>query len=255
QIAYFGVSGYGRVLVPINYRLNADEIGYIVEHSGTTVLLIDPDSDETLMNVTAKHRIVLDGEADAALFAEAPDGAEPAAWDADEEATASINYTSGTTARPKGVQLTHRNCWLNATTFGWHTGVTDRDVFGPALPFSHGKGGGRPSGAPAMGVPQVIQRRIDGEEILRRVDAHGVTLMCGAPAVVAAILNAATDRRERDEIIPGGGTTRIVVAGAPPPPQTPERGEAGPGRGVNQIYGRAPTPPLRRLNPRAPDAG
>ena len=47
----------------------------------------------------------------------------PAAWAGDEDATATINYTSGTTARPKGVQLTHRNIWLNATTFGWHMGV------------------------------------------------------------------------------------------------------------------------------------
>ena len=106
--------------------------------------------------MTAKHRIVLDGEADAALFAEAPDGAEPAAWDADEDATASINYTSGTTARPKGVQLTHRNCWLNATTFGWHTGVTDRDVFLHTLPMFHCNGWGMPYAVTAMGVPQVI---------------------------------------------------------------------------------------------------
>ncbi len=120
-IAFFGVSGYGRVLVPVNYRLNADEISYIVEHSGASVLLVDPESDEALRDVTAKHRIVLDGVDDAELFAAAPDGAEPAGWEPDEDATASINYTSGTTARPKGVQLTHRNCWLNAATFGWHT--------------------------------------------------------------------------------------------------------------------------------------
>jgi acyl-CoA synthetase (AMP-forming)/AMP-acid ligase II len=250
QIAYFGVSGYGRVLVPINYRLNADEIGYIVEHSGTTVLLVDPESDEALKSVTAKHRIVLDGEADAALFAEAPDGAEPAAWDADEDATASINYTSGTTARPKGVQLTHRNCWLNATTFGWHTGVTDRDVFLHTLPMFHCNGWGMPYAVTAMGVPQVIQRRIDGEEILRRVEAHRVTLMCGAPAVVAAILNAATDRRERDEIIPGGGVTRIVVAGAPPPSKTIERVEAELGWEFIQIYGLTETAPLLTINRR-----
>src|SRR5260221_4942339 len=118
QIAFFGVSGYGRVLVPINYRLNADEIGYIVEHSGASVLLVDPESDKALQEVTPKHRIVLDGEDDAGLFAEAPDGAEPAPWAPDEDATASINYTSGTTARPKGVELTHRNCWLNAAVFG-----------------------------------------------------------------------------------------------------------------------------------------
>ena len=60
QIAYFGVSGYGRVLVPVNFRLNAEEIRYIVEHSGATVLLVDPESDQALRDVTAKHRIVLD---------------------------------------------------------------------------------------------------------------------------------------------------------------------------------------------------
>ncbi len=253
QIAYFGVSGYGRVLVPINYRLNADEISYIVEHSGSSVLLVDPESDETLKNVTAKRRIVLDGEADAALFAEAPDGAEPAAWEPDEDANASINYTSGTTARPKGVQLTHRNCWLNAATFGWHTSVTDRDVFLHTLPMFHCNGWGMPYAVTAMGVPQVIQRRVDGEEILRRVDAYGVTLMCGAPAVVAAILNAASGRRDRGEIIPGGGTTRIVVAGAPPPSRTIERVEAELGWEFIQIYGLTETAPLLTINRRPPE--
>src|SRR5262249_37020602 len=61
QIAYFGVSAYGRILVPVNYRLNAEEIGYIIDHSGASVLLVDPESDRALRGVTAKHRIVLDG--------------------------------------------------------------------------------------------------------------------------------------------------------------------------------------------------
>jgi fatty-acyl-CoA synthase len=250
QISYFGVSGYGRVLVPINYRLNADEIGYIVEHSGTTVLLVDPESDGALKEVTARHRIVLDGENDAALFAEAPDGAEPAAWEPDEDATASINYTSGTTARPKGVQLTHRNCWLNATVFGWHTAVTDRDVFMHTLPMFHCNGWGMPYAVTGMGVPQVVVRRIDGEEILRRIDSRGVTLLCGAPAVVAAILNAASDRRERGVAIPGGGRVRIVVAGAPPPSKTIERVEAELGWEFIQIYGLTETAPLLTINRR-----
>src|SRR5262245_37963319 len=75
-ILFFGVSGYGRVLVPINYRLNADEVRYIVGHSGASVLLVDPESDEALADVKARRRIVLDGVADAELFAEAPDDAE-----------------------------------------------------------------------------------------------------------------------------------------------------------------------------------
>ena len=250
QIAFFGVSGYGRVLVPVNYRLNADEIGYIMDHSGASVLLVDPESDQALASLTAKHRIVLDGEADAELFGPAPDGAEPAAWEADEDATASINYTSGTTARPKGVQLTHRNCWLNAVTFGWHTSLTDRDVFLHTLPMFHCNGWGMPYAVTAMGVPQHVVRKIDGEEILRRIDAAGVTLMCGAPAVVAAILNAAAARRERGEQVPGDGTVRIVVAGAPPPSKTIERIEAELGWEFIQIYGLTETAPLLTINRR-----
>ena len=71
-ISFFGVSGFGRVLVPVNFRLNADEVGYIVEHSGASVLLVDPELDEALATVPAKVRLVLDGEQDAELFAPSP---------------------------------------------------------------------------------------------------------------------------------------------------------------------------------------
>src|SRR6185312_1022087 len=182
--SFFGVSGYGRVLVPVNFRLNADEVAYIVEHSGARVLLVDPELDEALAGVTAKERIVLDGKQEAELFAEAPAGSPPVAWEPDEEATCSINYTSGTTARPKGVQLTHRNCWLNATMFGWHTGVSDRDVLLHTLPMFHCNGWGMPYAVTAMGGRHVVLRKVDGEVILSRIESEGVTLMCGAPAVV-----------------------------------------------------------------------
>ena len=74
-ISYFGVSAYGRILVPVNYRLNADEIGYIIDHSGSSVLLVDPESEDSLRGISAKHKIVLDGAADAELFAAAADDA------------------------------------------------------------------------------------------------------------------------------------------------------------------------------------
>jgi fatty-acyl-CoA synthase len=250
-VSLFGVSAFGRILVPVNYRLNADEIGYIVEHSGSTVLLVDPESEDSLRGISAKHKIVFDGEADAELFAPAAEGAQPAAWAADEDFTASINYTSGTTARPKGVQITHRNCWLNAATFGWHTTVSDRDVYLHTLPMFHCNGWGMPYAVTGMGVPQVVIRKIDGEEILRRIGEHGVTLMCGAPAVVAAILTAAADRRAAGQEVPGAGTVRIVVAGAPPPSKTIERVEAELGWEFIQIYGLTETAPLLTVN-RAP---
>jgi fatty-acyl-CoA synthase len=249
-ISFYGISGFGRVLVPVNYRLNADEVGYIVEHSGASVLLVDPESDETLRDVKARHRIVLDGVDDERLFAEAPDDAEPSVWAPDEDATASINYTSGTTARPKGVQLTHRNCWLNAAVFGWQATVTDRDVYLHTLPMFHCNGWGMPYAVTAMGVPQVVVRKIDGEELLRRIGQHGVTLMCGAPAVVAAILDAAAARRAAGEVVPGRDRVRIVVAGAPPPSKTIERVESELGWEFIQIYGLTETAPLLTMNRR-----
>ena len=250
-ISFYGVSAYGRVLVPINFRLLADEVQYIVDHSGASVLLVDPELDEALTSVTAKERIVLDGRADRALFAEAAPDRYPRHWVADEDSPASINYTSGTTARPKGVQLTHRNCWLNAATFGWHVTVTDRDVYLHALPMFHCNGWGMPYAVTAMGCKQVALRKVVGEEILRRVGEHDVTLMCGAPAVIAAILDAAEARHHRGEPVPGQGRTRVVVAGAPPPSRTIRRIETELSWEFIQIYGLTETSPLLTVN-RAP---
>jgi len=249
--AFFGVSGYGRILVPINFRLGADEIAYIVEHSGASVLLFDPDLADEVDSIKVSHRFCLNGVDDEALFAPAPAGAAPLPWEPDEDATCSVNYTSGTTARPKGVQLTHRNCWLNAATFGWHTGVSDRDVLLHTLPMFHCNGWGMPYAVTGMGGTHIALRKVDGEEILSRVERHGVTLLCGAPAVVAAILGAAEARAEEGREVPGRGTVRMVVAGAPPPSKTIERVEAELGWEFIQIYGLTETAPLLTIN-RAP---
>ena len=119
--SFFGVCGSGRVLVPINFRLRPDEIAYIVSHSGARVLYVDPELVHSLEGVDVEHTFVL-GQ-DGSMYAEP--GVEPRPWEPDENATATINYTSGTTARPKGVQLTHRNLWTNAVTFGLHAGVPE----------------------------------------------------------------------------------------------------------------------------------
>jgi fatty-acyl-CoA synthase len=238
--ALFGVSGSGRVLVPINFRLVAEEVKYIVEHSGARVLLIDPELDEALAGVHCEHRIVIGSEADAPM-----DHAEPKAWTYDEDATATINYTSGTTARPKGVQLTHRNIWLNATTFGWHLGISDRDVYLHTLPQFHCNGWGVLYAVTGMGARHVMIRKIDGAEILRRIDQHGVTLLCAAPAVANAILDAAA---VWDGPIPGSGRVRMVLAGAPPPTRTIERIETELGWEFIQIYGLTETTPLLTMN-------
>lgn len=245
-VSLFGVSAFGRVLVPVNFRLNRDEIRYILEHSGATVALVDPELDEPLRGIEIRHRLVLGPGTDDDLFRRV--SAEPKLAVTDEASAVSINYTSGTTARPKGVQLSHRSCWLNAVTFGWHTGVTDRDVYLHTLPSFHCNGWGMPYALTGMGARQVIIRKIDGAEILRRVKAQGVTLLCAAPAVMAAVLDAAAVWRERGEPIPGRGTVRVVVAGAPPPSKTIERIETELGWEFIQIYGLTETSPLLTVN-------
>ncbi|MEA3056294.1 MAG: hypothetical protein QOD30_1726, partial [Actinomycetota bacterium] len=245
--SFFGVCGFGRVLVPINFRLHPDEIRYIVDHSGASVLLVDPELADAVADVDVKKKLVLGAATDGELYRE---GVEPESWDPDEDATATINYTSGTTARPKGVQITHRNIWTNAVTFGWHAGVSERDVYLHTLPMFHANGWGMPFATTGMGVPQVVLRKVDGADILRRVGQHGVTLLCGAPAVVAMVLDAAA---EWNGAIPGAGTTRIVVAGAPPPTRTIERVETELGWEFIQIYGLTETSPLLTMNRSRPE--
>src|SRR4051794_38977579 len=243
----YGVPSSGRVLVPINFRLQPEEVRYIVEHSGAQVLVVDPELEPLLAGVGAKHRFVVGEEYESGLprF-----DAEPAPWaEPDEEATATVNYTSGTTARPKGVQMTHRNLWVNAVTFGMHMQVSDRDVYLHTLPLFHCNGWGMPYALAGLGARQVVIRKIDGAEILRRVERHGVTLMCGAPAVWNAVLDAAA---HWDGEIPGRDRVRIVVAGAPPPSRTIARIESELGWEFNQIYGLTETAPLVTVNrPRA----
>jgi acyl-CoA synthetase (AMP-forming)/AMP-acid ligase II len=240
-VAYFGVAGSGRVLVPVNFRLRPDEINYIIAHSGARMVLIDPELDAALANVHAEYRMIL-GD-DERIYA--GKGAIPKPWIPDENATASINYTSGTTARPKGVQLTHRNIWIDAMTLGLHAGVSDRDVYLHTLPMFHVNGWGMPFTATGLGVTQVILRKVDGAEILRRVEKHGVTILSAAPAVVASLLEAA---QTWDGEIPGRDRVRIIVAGAPPPTRTVVRVEEELGWEFIQLYGLTETSPLLTFN-------
>ena len=242
--SFWGVSGNGRVFVPINFRLSTSEVAYIIEHCGADALLVDPELADEVASIECRRKFVLGPESDDALF---HSGAAPQPWTPNEDETAVINYTSGTTARPKGVQQTHRSLWLNAAVFGWQATVSDRDNYLHTLPMFHCNGWGMPYALVCMGAKQVVLRNVDGAEILRRVEEYGITIMCGAPAVVAAILDAAAEWRGP---IPGEGRTRIVVAGAPPPTRTIERVETELGWEFIQIYGLTETAPLLTMNRR-----
>ena len=144
--------------------------------------------------------------------------------------------------------MTHRNLWLNAVTFGWHMGVTDRDVYLHTLPTFHCNGWGLPFAVAGMGARQVVIRKIDGEDILERVEREGITFLAGAPAVVAAVLDAA-DRAyrarrpgpgSRDGPDGGGGRAAAVAD------HRARRAELG--WEFMQIYGLTETSPLLTVN-------
>ncbi|MHC5704793.1 AMP-binding protein [Streptomyces tirandamycinicus] len=246
----FAVPMSGRICVPVNFRLKAEEIEYVARQSGASVLLVDPEVRETVRHIKTDHRFVLGEQTESELMRF---GVEPRPWaNPDEDATATINYTSGTTARPKGVRLTHRNIWVNGLTFGLHTRAWERDVYLHTLPMFHCNGWGMPFVMAGLGVKQVVLRKVDGAEILRRVDEHGVTLMCGAPAVWNAVLDAATGWQGE---IPGRDRVRIVCAGAPPPSRMIQRVEEELGWEFTQIYGLTETSPVLTFNrARAEDA-
>jgi fatty-acyl-CoA synthase len=124
-------------------------------------------------------------------------------------------------------------------------------VYLHTLPTFHCNGWGMPYAVTAMGARHVIVRKIDGEEILRRIDAEGVTIFNCAPAVIAAVLDAAAARRARGDAVPGSQRVRVVAAGAPPPSKTIERVERELGWEFIQIYGLTETAPLLTIN-RAP---
>ncbi|MFJ9084051.1 AMP-binding protein [Streptomyces sp. NPDC102384] len=239
----FAVPMSGRICVPVNFRLKAEEIEYVVRQSGASVLLYDPEVEGAVSGVKVPHRFVLGEQTETELMRF---GVAPRPWSRpDENATATINYTSGTTARPKGVQLTHRNIWVNGLTFGLHTRAWERDVYLHTLPMFHCNGWGMPFVMAGLGVKQVALRKVDGAEILRRVEEHGVTLMCGAPAVWNTVLDAAAGWQGE---IPGRDRVRIVCAGAPPPSRTIQRVEAELGWEFTQIYGLTETSPMLTFN-------
>ena len=179
--SYFGVSGFGRILVPINFRLTADEIAYIVEHSGASVLLYDPELAGEVDGIKVRHRFASTGATTLRCSRRRRTGA-----------AAGVGGRRGRHLLGElhvGDDGPAQGCAADAAQllaqrgrrFGWHTGVSDRDVLLHTLPMFHCNGWGMPYAVTGMGGTHVVLRKVDGEEILSRIERHGVTLLCGAP--------------------------------------------------------------------------
>ncbi len=198
--AYYGVLEAGAVLNPINIRLAPDEIGYILDHAGSKVVVFHADFAPVVARVVPSLRtrpalVVMEGTAsDAApleyeaLLAEAPVD-EPVAV-VDENAMAALFYTSGTTGRPKGVALTNRALYLHALQSALALRVTDADVILHVVPLFHVNGWGAPHWMTMVGGTHVMLRRFDPAAFLGLVERHRVTYLLGVPTVFNAVLNS-----------------------------------------------------------------
>ena len=259
--SFYGTSQIGAILVPLNYRLAAADHQYIIDHAGVKAILVDGEYTGVVDEIRAalpkvEHWIVAqhhdatpagwtDWEDGIAKVSDASPPAPPKAIG--ENDLVSINYTSGTTARPKGVMLTHRNCYLNAYNMIAHLGIRHDDVELWTLPMFHCNGWGGVYALTGMAGTHVVLRAVEGERIFELIEEEGVTFACMAPAVLRTILDYPDKAKHEIRTRP-----RFVVAGAPPPAAFIERLETELGWNFIQIYGLTETAPLLTVS--QPDA-
>ncbi len=196
--AFYAVPQIGGVLVPINYRLTAEDFIYIVNHSGSSVLCVDQDYvddvdaiGDRLPNV--RHFVAFGGARDGWLdYAAAVASASPDfdRADVDERDLLTINYTSGTTARPKGVMITHRNAAMNTigTLLHLPMGVGERYLW--TLPIFHANGWTFTWTVPAAAGTHVCLRKIDPGLVFEIIRDERVRRLCAAPTVLISLANA-----------------------------------------------------------------
>jgi fatty-acyl-CoA synthase len=214
--AHFGVPAAGGVLVAINHRLAGAEVGYILSHSGARYLLLDDGLEELaakadLAGVTV-IRCTGTGEDDPyEEFLAAASPERPASWLEHEEETISINYTSGTTGRPKGVQYTYRGAYLNALSEVIVAGLGTDSVYLWTLPMFHCNGWCFPWAVTAVAARHVTMRAVEPGRVWELIDGEGVTHYNGAPTVQLMVLNHPSAHRLEQPVT-------ALVAAAPPSP-------------------------------------
>jgi fatty-acyl-CoA synthase len=245
--SFYAVPSIGAVLVPVNYRLTPQDFVYIVNHSGATVVCAAGDYLDAVDSVRDKmpdvaHYVAFDGARDgwldyeAAIAAAVPDFTRAVI---DERDLLTINYTSGTTASPKGVMITHRNAAINSigTLLHLPIGVGERYLW--TLPMFHANGWTYTWTVTAAAGTHVCLPKVDPAEVFRLIREERISWMSAAPTVLISLANAPAGVRGE---VPAG--VRVVTAGAPPAAATIERLEGEFGWEVTHVYGLTETAPF-----------
>src|SRR5438094_3063761 len=248
--SFYAVPQIGAVLVPINFRLTAEDFVYIASHSGAKVLCVHPDYVAAVDGVReqlkgVEHFVVLgrapDGrkgwrDYDAELAAAKPSFKRPEIAETDLLA---LNYTSGTTAKPKGVMITHRNAWMNVMDTLVHFHITVDDTYLWTLPMFHANGWTFVWIITAAGGRHICLPKVEPARVFDLVRSEHVGWLCAAPTVLISLANAPASARGD---VPKG--VQVITAGAPPAAATIERMEGELGWEVTQVYGLTETSPF-----------
>ncbi len=249
--AHFAVPLAGAVLVAINTRLSPDEIRYILEHSGARLLFVDTELAHLVAPFSAQlaslQQVVTIVDEQAGAPGQRLPGPEyesflaggspaPLLTSGDlphrmEEDTISINYTSGTTGRPKGVMYSHRGAYLNALGEALEVGLTSDSVYLWTLPMFHCNGWCFPWAVVAVGGTQVCLRKLEPAQVVRLIQHEQVSHFCAAPTVLIMLLNHPAIKDLRLE-----RPLRIVTAAAPPSPTVIQAVEDL-GAQITHVYG------------------
>ena len=245
--AYYAVPQIGAVLVPINYRLLPEDFEYIINHCGAKVVCADAGYLEAVdgirdMLTGVEHFVALEGSRDGWRDYEetlAAHGPNYIAAEIAETDLLTINYTSGTTARPKGVMITHRNAYMNIMGTLAHHHLTPADRYLWTLPMFHANGWTFTWINTARGMTHVCLRRVEPPLIFKLIKEENITMFCAAPTVLIGIANAPAETREG-----GPRGVRLFTAGAPPAAATIETVERDLGWDLTHVYGLTETAPL-----------
>jgi fatty-acyl-CoA synthase len=245
--SFYAVPQAGGVLVPINYRLTHDDFEYIITHSGSTMVCVHDEYLDAVERVRdrlpqVRHFVALEGRREGwldyeSLLKEAsPAFAQPPI---DERDLLTINYTSGTTSRPKGVMITHRNAYMNVVGTLLHLPMRMTDRYLWTLPMFHANGWTFPWTVTAVGGAHICLRKVDPVKVFDLIEAESVSMLCAAPTVLIGVASAPADVRARART-----GVRVVTAGAAPAAATIERIEGELGWTITHVYGLTETAPF-----------
>jgi fatty-acyl-CoA synthase len=245
--SFYAVPQIGGVVVPINYRLTPDDFAYIIAHSGSTVVCAHSDYLEVVDSIRSEipqvnHFVALEGaregwiDYEQAIAGATSDFLPPPIAESD---LLTINYTSGTTSRPKGVMITHRNAWVNAVGTLIHVPMSPADTYLWTLPMFHANGWTFVWLCTSVGATHVCLRRVDPEQVFKLIRQEDVTMLCAAPTVLISIANASAELRQG---VKKG--IRVFTAGAPPAAATISRIEGEFGWEIIHVYGLTETAPF-----------